>query len=124
MQNIFIVPLFLACLLNVSYSAENRLENQLLHVKFRSMLLYCSYYTVCLSIFIQNYSFLRFSLYYYSGNVDTDNQSETLLIIDTRNTKNIRNRYVNLGEEEEEDEDDDDLGSRQVDYLEVVLGTK
>ena len=56
--------------------------------------------------------------------MDTDNQSETLLIIDTRNTKNIRNRYVNLGEEDDEDEEDDDLGSRQVDYLEVVLGTK
>ena len=123
MHNIFIVPLFLVCLLNVSYSAENRLENQPFHVKFRSVLLYCSYYTVGLSIFIQNNLFLRFSLYYYSGNVDTDKQSETLLIIDTRNTKNIRNRYVNLGESEEEDEDED-LGSRQVDYLEVVLGTK
>ena len=77
---------------------------------------------VCLSIFIQNYSFLRFSLYYYSGNVHTDKQSETLLIIDTRETKNKRNScYVNLEEDEDED---DDLGGRQVDYLGVVLGTK
>ena len=111
------------CLSNVSHSAENRLEtNSFTSNRVIILLLYCP--PVSLSIFIQNNSFLRFSLYYYSGNVDTEKQSETLLIIDTRDTKKTsRNCYVNLDDDEDEDEDDE-LGGRQVDYLEVVLGTK
>ena len=86
------------------------------------MLLYCQ--PVCLSVFIQNYSYFRFSLYYYSGNVHSDKQSETLLIIDTRDAKKNKNvNYVNLEDDEDEDSDDD-LRGRQIDYLGIVLGTK
>ena len=71
----------------------------------------------------QNYSFHRFSLYYYSGNVQPDKKSETLLTVDTRDSKNNRNSFVNF-ENDDDDDDDEELEGRQVDYLAVVLSTK
>ena len=71
----------------------------------------------------QNYSYLRFSLYYYSGHVQPDKKTETLLTVDTRDSKNNKNSFVNF-ERDSDDEEDDELEGRQVDYLAVVLSTK